>query len=1115
MQLLADRGRWADALAHAERLRPDAPPEVERLAAFAGLMAPSLPLPAADHVAVARGPDGPHLVFAQGATVWTRRLRPGDRPEALVRPGDGARQVEGGAAVRFLLPSDRDGDGHDELFLVTSQGQLGTARLTGGGPRWVEWNMQISAHPHAVASGDVDGDGEDDVVVAFWENGASSMLVTRGRQYQPLFSAERDRRYAVSKVAVADLDGDGRAEVLVGGSQFSQELEVLAWEPERAALVSRARLPVGVVRDLVPYPIEGRRAGVLVVVDAARDDADLGVSTALEPWRGRDGVYLVEATDEGRGPPAVVARWTYGPDEPSSPGSRTLADGVQAAVLPLLGRPHVARAASVEGRGWLLELAAKDDLRLTHNPAPAVAVTAGAAARRLLVADVDGDGRPEVLLGAAVHGVGAAPAAEPLAGAAAADPALDLLRGCRALVALGRLEPARALVARLRAEHPGSWAASAAALAVTDALVAEARRAGDDAARAFARLDGEVGERRAQEARAAWTRVAAECAGLAAAGELSPRDALAAWERAAHAHEQAGDAAAADLALAGALATGPEPEVEARLRARREGLQRLGALTPLELDPTQAEVRGALLVNAPLRVAVAGRALTLRCSPDADQWAVVPVDLGGGAPLVVEGQVRLHGHGWATAVEVGLFEPRVGDLGPDRLTGLRLWLWDVATRRPSCRAVVGGAPVGGLARLPRFEGAVAFRLELAPLERGGARARVRLADAGGRALLTEEVVVDALPGAVLLAGVRSPAHASSESVVEQALWAMESRVTLERLRVEAARPRVAPVGDALPAAHAALALDDPAAARRLYDHRLGREVSAEALLHRALARGRQGDAGAAQDLVEAARRAPYRALLWLEDMADLLPDAHPAYAQTIGAALRAMAGSTRPLPQALGRQLLGELDVVLDRLGDDPASSPDPGAEAEVQEAAIYLNMRGAHHPQRWRQFPAYQRLVPLGRYPRRGLPRIIPAPATDPEVERAEVEAARTRDASCLLEQHRALLRARLAGAAGPEAALALATFYVNAGAFGMAEQVSRDLLERPNLPAVAQASAWLLIARAAAAGGREADVADALARVRALGVYTAAQLDESEHTLRGLLNVVGPVLVDTHRAR
>jgi hypothetical protein len=684
----------------------------------------------------------------------------------------------------------------------------------------------------------------------------------------------------------------------------------------------------------------------------------------------------------------------------------------------------------------------------------------------------------------------------------------------RKLVALGRDRAGRELAKRLEAEHPTSWASRLGAIALLEPGDRAAARADAAARAAFAAGEPAEGARRWREAQADWTAAGKAWRALAEATPARWADDETAWDRAAADLERSGDGAGAAAALERALALPLGEARAAPLRARLEALRRAADLVPFEVDPARADARAGLLASDPLRCWFSPSALTVRCAPDADEWAVVPLEVDRALPLVVQGTLRLGGDAWATTVEAGAFEPREGGPGPDRLTGLEVGLWDVGTGRPWARLRVAGAAAGPLVRLPGFAATVGFRLELRPDVLGGARYRVQLTDGDGALLLADDGRADLAPGTRLLVGLRSPAYRGGNGIVEQARWAMEAKATVEHLRVEASRPRptFALALGGVEGAHAALALDDAPTARRLYDQRVLREASPEAYFFRGLARGRLGDPAAAEDIVQAAYRAPYRTILWLEDVADELPDAHPGYTAAITSALADLVACAQPLPQAIGRQLGGDLDIQLGGVSDeDPTAA---GADAEVQEAAMYLAMRVAHDPQRWRASPFYQRLVPQGRYPRNGLPKVIPLPAA-PALPTGP--AASDREAAgCLHDQHRRLREALLErGAHLADVRLELATFYSRWGAFGMAAAAAREALARSDLPADRRPAALLLLAQAEAGAGREGELADALARLRETGAYSAEQLATLERDLRSKPAASGPTFNEARRPR
>jgi hypothetical protein len=197
-------------------------------------------------------------VFGTGTAVVVTGPGPGLEP--LVRAFDPGGAPLGPGFVAYdpgfrggvrLAVCDVDGDGRDEI--VTAAGPGGGAhvrvvRLAADGTAEGELLGFLAYAPGFtggawVGCGDVDGDGRADVVVGAGAGGGPHVrafsLVDGGlREVLGFFAFDPGLRSGV-RVAAGDVDGDGRAEIVVGaGPGGGPHVRVLAWSG--AALEERA-----------------------------------------------------------------------------------------------------------------------------------------------------------------------------------------------------------------------------------------------------------------------------------------------------------------------------------------------------------------------------------------------------------------------------------------------------------------------------------------------------------------------------------------------------------------------------------------------------------------------------------------------------------------------------------------------------------------------------------------------------------------------------------------------------------------------------------------------------------------------------------------------------------
>jgi hypothetical protein len=143
--------------------------------------------------------------------------------QVRVYPNDG--QGSFGAPAQFsvslvwdVAAADIDDDGTIELLAVDSNdGNVAVLDVTANFTIELQSNHAVGQGPHRIAVGDVDGDGYRDAVTANFVSGDASILLNVGTGLtDEIRLPALPELVEADSVAVGDLDGDGRDEIVIG-----------------------------------------------------------------------------------------------------------------------------------------------------------------------------------------------------------------------------------------------------------------------------------------------------------------------------------------------------------------------------------------------------------------------------------------------------------------------------------------------------------------------------------------------------------------------------------------------------------------------------------------------------------------------------------------------------------------------------------------------------------------------------------------------------------------------------------------------------------------------------------------------------------------------------------
>jgi subtilisin family serine protease len=339
-------------------------------------------------------------------------------------------QADGNAGWAVATAGDVDGDGYDDVLVgapfydagETNEGRvylfLGSSSGLETTPAWIFDGDQANAQlgRNVAPAGDVNGDGYDDILLGSHQY--ASAFPTEGRAFLFLGSAsgpgstpdwtfdggqENARLTSGSGLAPAgDVDGDGFDDVVIGASRHdngqTDEGRVYVFLGSSSGLAPTPDLVIE--RDTANARFGWSVAGAGDVDGDGYDDLVAGARD--DPAGGAVFLYL-------GGPlgPDDTADWSFSSDQPGSRvGSRVAGGDIDGDGFSdvAVGSQYYAVRRSEEGRVWLFRgsmTGLATDPTWSRYGRDTGARYSGVSA----VGDLDGDGRTEYAITAAVHDV--------------------------------------------------------------------------------------------------------------------------------------------------------------------------------------------------------------------------------------------------------------------------------------------------------------------------------------------------------------------------------------------------------------------------------------------------------------------------------------------------------------------------------------------------------------------------------------------------------------------------------------------------------------------------------------------------------------------------------------